>query len=385
MQIRDLDAADLDAALDIRTRAFGYVEPSDAAIWKQAMEAVITDGRALAVYDGARLLAMARINQFTQWWHGRQLPMAGIGGVVVAPEERGRGVGRALMLAILERSAALGYPVSALYPATVPLYRSVGWEFGGARHRIAIPTEALRGLGAEPVPLRRVGPADAAEVLATIGAAHTAHRDCGPIDRGEASTRTWLDDERLFCYLADDGFLAYRWDAGQTLLVARAIARSEVTTRALWALVGTGSSVATTIRAYVAPEDPVRWLTRESVARLEAEEPWMLRIVDAPAAVSARGFPAGVSVEVLLSLTDPQRSGNTGTWRLTVASGRGELAPADEGAAALRLEARGFAALYAGAPVATLRRAGLATGGDPAVDPALDAAFACSAFMLDYF
>jgi hypothetical protein len=51
----------------------------------------------------------------------------------------------------------------------------------------------------------------------------------------------------------------------------------------------------------------------------------------------------------------------------------------------LRLGARGFAALYAGTPVGTLRLAGLAVGGDPAADAALDGAFAGTAFMLDYF
>jgi hypothetical protein len=51
----------------------------------------------------------------------------------------------------------------------------------------------------------------------------------------------------------------------------------------------------------------------------------------------------------------------------------------------LRLGPRGFAALYAGTPVATLRLAGLAAGGDAAADAALDSAFGATAFMLDYF
>jgi hypothetical protein len=35
--------------------------------------------------------------------------------------------------------------------------------------------------------------------------------------------------------------------------------------------------------------------------------------------------------------------------------------------------------------MATLRRAGLVTGGSPEDDEALDAAFHCAAYMLDYF
>jgi hypothetical protein len=49
------------------------------------------------------------------------------------------------------------------------------------------------------------------------------------------------------------------------------------------------------------------------------------------------------------------------------------------------LSARGLAALYAGTPVATLRRAGLADGGSPDADDALDGAFAATPFMLDGF
>ena len=44
-----------------------------------------------------------------------------------------------------------------------------------------------------------------------------------------------------------------------------------------------------------------------------------------------------------------------------------------------------LAALYAGTPVSTLRRSGLASGGRAADDAALDAAFAARPFMLDYF
>jgi hypothetical protein len=64
---------------------------------------------------------------------------------------------------------------------------------------------------------------------------------------------------------------------------------------------------------------------------------------------------------------------------------RGAPATAAMTAAALALGARGFAALYAGTAMATLRRAGLAAGGDPGGDAALDGAFAVSSFMLDYF
>ena len=81
-----------------------------------------------------------------QWWGGRQLPMAGVSSVRVAPEDRGRGIGRLLMTALLDEIAARGYPLSALYPATMPLYRSLGWELAGVRDTVVIPARSLLGL-----------------------------------------------------------------------------------------------------------------------------------------------------------------------------------------------------------------------------------------------
>jgi hypothetical protein len=129
----------------------------------------------------------------------------------------------------------------------------------------------------------------------------------------------------------------------------------------------------------------------------------MLRVVDAAAAVAARGFPAEVSVRVQVRIADGARPANSGRWQLTVAGGAGTLEPpgpdasgapgssagtassAGLGSSALTLGARGLAALYAGTPLATLRQAGLAAGGTPADDAALDAAFAATPYMLDAF
>jgi predicted acetyltransferase len=117
----------------------------------------------------------------------------------------------------------------------------------------------------------------------------------------------------------------------------------------------------------------------------------MLRVVDAPAAIAARGFPAATSLSVPLRIADDARPANSGRWQLSVAGGAGTLdplgpdAPAGPDSSAVMLGARGLAALYAGTPLVTLRQAGLAAGGRPADDAALDAAFAATSYMLDAF
>src|SRR5262249_50382267 len=156
--------------------------------------------------------------------------------------------------------------------------------------------------------------------------------------------------------------------------------------RAVWALLASHSSIADTVRAVAAPADPISWLTAEPDVRSCRREQWMLRVLSAPAAIAARGFPAAVQASVPLTLADDRFPANAGTWQLDVSAGQGRLTrtPARPGAG-LHLGPRGLAALYAGTPLATLRMAGLAAAGGPETDDALDAVFAATPYMLDHF
>jgi predicted acetyltransferase len=223
-------------------------------------------------------------------------------------------------------------------------------------------------------------------VLAVIGRVHQALRDCGPNTRDEAAVARWLGDEQRFAYLAPDGFLAYRWQNGNDeLLVDRALGSSAAATRAIWGVVASHSSIAQIVRATVGPADPVQWLTTDPDVRQSGRSAWMLRVLDASAAVAGRGFPAGVGLTAVLRLDDPDRPACEGWWTLDVNGGQGTLTASEAVPDALTLGPRGFAALYAGTPLATLRRAGLAAGGDPGGDDALDAAFGADPFMLEFF
>jgi predicted acetyltransferase len=390
---------DLEAVLDVTRAAFGPLDAAARTRRLAALWAGVSGGRCYAAFEGPRPVAFAEFNDMVQWWHGRPVRMAGVGGVSVAPEKRGRGVGRALMTELLQVIVCQGYPLSALYPATAPIYRSLGWELAGSLYRGVIPARSLVSLhpagahpaGAEPA-LRRAGPADAEQVIAVIGAVHESARHCGPATRDVESVRRWLGQDDLFFYLAADGFLAYGWHGDREILVRTALAGSAPTARAIWSVVGSHSSTAERFVAFLAPSDPVGWLTREPDVRLAERWPWMLRVTDAAAAVSARGFPSAAELAVTLRLDDAQLPRNAGLWTLRVGGGRGSFEPViTEGGAALpparpvRLGARGFAAMYAGVPMATLRAAGLAEAGDAAADEALDCAFAGSAFLLDEF
>jgi predicted acetyltransferase len=413
LQIRKLTPADdLEAELSLRRRSFGPLSVADRPSWVDGLRYSIDSGHMVGVFDGAQLVGSARYHPMRQWWHGRSLPMAAVAGVKMAPEERGRGAGRAMMARLVAEIAAAGYPLSALYPTTAPVYRASGYEFAGHKYETVLPGRALTALvpppqAAAPVKLRRAIPDDAGLVIEIKDRVHAALRHCGPVIREARELREWLDDENHFTYLADDGFLSYRWARGtDEIAVEEVTAGSAATTRAFWQIVGSHATMADTVRAYLAPADPVSWLLRDlgrtgnragpdgrsPTAQTRTKASWMLRVIDAPAAVAGRGYPAAARLRTELELTDALLPANAGRWTLEVGGGEGRLRRAtDSGPGAglgragdngpLRLDVRGLAALYGGIPMTTLRLAGLVTAGSPAADDDLDCAFTGSAFM----
>jgi predicted acetyltransferase len=245
-------------------------------------------------------------------------------------------------------------------------------------------------VGKEPA-VRRADAAETAEIVGIIGGAHEAARDCGPITWDVPLAERWLGRADMYTYRTADGYAAYRWDGAgdDALFVEHLHAASPESLRALWSVIASHSSTASTVSLYTAPNDPFWWLTRERDATIVKRSMWMLRVVDAPAAIAARGFPPAVSLSLPLVISDRTRLANSGRWQLSVSDGKGILIPngpvVPPAPEVLTIGARGLSALYAGTPVSTLKLAGLAAGGAPEADAALDAAFAATPFMVDEF
>ena len=167
---------DLEPELDLADRAFGPSRRDRERRLASARAKRRRAGRHLGVFDGGTHGGLGRFHDMRQWWLGRSLPMAAIAGVKVAPEERGRGVGRALMAGCWSRWRRGGYPLSALYPATASVYRSLGWELAGGQYQVEVPARSLRRL-LPPDPL--------AEAASPAGPGGRA----GGIRRATAATR----------------------------------------------------------------------------------------------------------------------------------------------------------------------------------------------------
>jgi predicted acetyltransferase len=110
----------------------------------------------------------------------------------------------------------------------------------------------------------------------------------------------------------------------------------------------------------------------------------MLRVVDVPRAMAARGWPRGVKVDLHFDVVDELVAENAGAWRVRISGGEAHAARGGDGA--IRVDVRALACLYTGylSPF-ELRRIGKLRADDAAVD-ALAEAFAGSApWMCEMF
>lgn len=349
-------------------------------------------------FDGdGRLVAKAVDRRQGHWFGGRLVPASGIAGVAVVPDLRGQGVVGQVLTPLLGAARDRGAVISTLFDTTPVPYRRLGWEEVGALTWRTLPTLALSRIRpSEHLRLRPAGTADVPAILALYeGVARASSglmdRSGPPFDTSPEAVLGARDQITLVCGPdgAVEGFAG--WDRGGgydesgRLIVHDLVGSNAAATVALLGMLAGWASVAPTLELRLADPDPAFLLASASTSRVRSRQPWMLRIVDAPAAVAARGWPVPVAGEVDLLLADEVCPWNSGPFRLVLADGRGRLEPGGTGL--VRLSMRGLALLYAGA-VGTnlLRRAGLLDGGDEGTDAFLQAAAAGPVpALLDYF
>lgn len=392
--------------LDVRT----LTENDDAAAWQLGRLAFggpaqrpperrpipAPGAYAVGAFDGKTLVGKAVGLEHAYFYGGRAVPGVGVAGVAIAPEHRGGGVLRELLGPLMAQARERGAIVSALFPTAVVPYRRLGWEVAGSLTWTALPTVALAGERRPREVTVRAATTGDVEALCELYRAGAAEGSgmltrTGPLFPTDPAA-VLAGHDGYSVAVGPDGPEGYvSWDRGSgygpdsVLAVYDLIARTRRALTALLAVLGTWRSVAPTLHLRLRPDDPVRLATGMAGARTHSEQPWMLRLVDAPAAVAARGWPSPVGGSVDLQLDDDLCPWNAGPHRLTLDAGTGTLNPG--GAGTVRVTPGALATLYAGAATpAVLRRAGLLTGGDEKTDGFLTAATAgAPPALLDYF
>lgn len=322
---------DIDGLWEVFRLGFGAPE-AEREQWVRGLvpeRALIIDG------DRGEVAAAAHIRPFRQWFGGRAVPLAGYSPVAVLPEYRGRGWAKAVTAGHYADLRERGEVIAGLYPASVAMYRSVGFELAGSYVRRRVPAAHLAAL-APGAAVRRGTPADLPAVAACY-AAHAARHD-GPLDRDEGWWRRRLpaDLADVVLYVVDgadglDGYAAYRHVPARgpydyAVQVSEVIADDAEVARGLWRVVGSSGSQAPDVELIGPAEDPVFLLlgAADPVA-VRTEIRWMLRLVDAAGAVAARGWPLGRVGRVDLEIRDEHAPWNAGRWVLEIADGEGRL------------------------------------------------------------
>ena len=341
--------------------------------------------------DGGHVAATLAMLPMGQWFGGASVPCCGIAAVGVAPEQRGGGLARQIMAEAMRELHARHTPLSALFPATQPIYRAVGFEQAGDTFDVRIPLRSItvRDRSLRVQPLKE---AEAPSLRALYRA--EAPRRSGWLDRSETiwerAHRPWGGGARHYAIVGDAGTEGYvvlqrrpvRMNH-HDLAIADMLARTPAAARRLLTFFADHGSLdeAVTFRGY--PSHPLLMLLAEQSYSVSLTDQWMLRLVDVPLALSMRGYPQHVTAELHLDVTDPLLDENNGRFVLRVADGKGTAERGGEGSVAI--DVRGLAALYSGhRTLADVRLVGLAAGA--AHDDAATALFAGTPpSMVDHF
>jgi predicted acetyltransferase len=364
--LRPIDPDGDDAAWRLGAVTFGYADEDRPADFHFTAPGRNTWG----LYDDTgRLIARATDREQSQWFGGRLVPASGVAGVTVAPEWRNRGVARRMLTHLLHRAHERGAAISTLYPTTLTPYRRLGWEEVGALTSTAWPTSAVAGAVRSPELSFRAATDEDLPRLASLYR-EAAEQSAGMMDRS-APARPLADYHGVTVAVDPAarvvGYGAWKrdsgYDASGTVTVDELVGADAAAVSSLLWTIGGWASVAPTAILRLPPDHPAPLLFPSTGGTVHARHPWMLRVVDAPAAFAARGYPACVEGVIDLSLVDPECPWNAGEHRLVLAGGAGRLEPGGSGR--VRMTARGLGAWYAGVAPATLRRAGLLEGDDP--------------------
>lgn len=302
--------------------------------------------------DAGRLIACAGVLPIGHFFGGVSVPAAGVSAVAVAPHVRG---GRTAEVIVAEtlRERRPSMPLSSLYPATVPIYRRLGYEFGAIHCTYRVPMHGLKrfpdAIAAEPW-----DDDSRPEVVAAHRAWAAEHS--GPMDRMPAywdRLCTPLGDDPVYRVLVREdgevtGSLIYHQENGFHMdLVAHDLFwRTPAAARSLITYIARHHSLGRDFIWKGPSTDALLFHTTEYKIREKERWHMMLRLLDVPAAFGARGYRPDIEAAVTIAVHDDVFPENNGPWRIQVSGGKAVVEPAKT--AEIQAKVGALASVYSG-------------------------------------
>lgn len=381
IDVRVLRPDQWDVFYDRLERAFGGPpEPEEERrLWQR-----ITDPeRMIAAWEGTELVGTAGAFSFRMTLPGgASADVPGVTMVSVQPTHRRRGVLTAMMRRQLDDFRERGEPVAVLTASEPAIYGRFG--YGVATRQLRGRVDTTRAAfhapeGVDRVRFRLVAPAEAVADCERVYGQLVSRRP-GMLARMPGWEQEPVLDPPagrdgagpLLCVLAEvdgevRGYARYATHPGWaptgpdgTVRLRDIEALDPVTYAALWRYLA-GIDLMTRITFWNRPMDDALVQLASDIRRcdLSFRDGLHLRLVDLPAALSARTYAA--PVDVVLDVDDPFCPWNSGRWRLT-GDTKGAGCVRTDDAAELALNVRELGAAYLGGPsLRSMAGAGLVT------------------------
>jgi predicted acetyltransferase len=342
-----------------------------------ALSQLLRVDRVLVATVGGRIAATAQGFNLRQWFGGRPVQTVGVASVATDPRHRGTGLGSEVVARLLHAARDRGNAMATLYPATVPVYRRLGFEYAGVFTTYRVP---LTALPAGPAMELEEVPEDGAPIRAT-------HERLAAQENG---LTVGLDDDwwpwRVLHRWTDppkgavmmpgeipDGYAAYRQQSmpdqwGYRVTCSHLIAH---TTEAALALLGyfrRFRGVGEALEWHGPPTEPLAMLIDEQALKPVWVFRNMSRILDVPAALESRGYPE-VSGSATFAVEDAMFPDNRGPFLLEAQGGKVQVTRAPNGMAAKPVAVGALSSMFTSyVTPSQAGRAGLVDPDHPAMD-----------------
>lgn len=386
---------DLDTTARMIALAFGGT-PEKSRDW---LTSAGLDNLRIVRENDRTVATLLRIPMGT-FFGGRSVPLLGIAGVAVAPEERGRGQAAFLMRSFVRSAYEEGWALAGLYASTHRLYRKFGYEHAGHRFCYNIPlvridADGPLSSGAAPTHDLRVAALteqDDPEIRACYAKFASMYE--GTLDRGPyiwARIRKMRDETYTGFGVRDSsgtlrGYLFLTQQRSNpngrfSVALTDFVFNDEAAGRRLWGFLHDFSMMGEDLTFYGGPTHPALQLLRQQRHTVELKDDWLIRVVDVKRALEARGYSPAIRADLSLLITDDVVPENAGHWNIRIADGRAtaEKSPTPRASSGtLSVTARGLATIYSGFNSARQAKLlGLADGDESALAMA-DSVFARS-------